>query len=699
MPRRERLWIASEKVKGHGDWDAPEYTDTAGSKEKKVTKALSFYKMETDEVSERYITPCFVNGLDAYDGEINLAFDENLISNEFMVKLCLDYKVKKRNKVLKKELIVALRGELYFVKFIINPKEDDVEPGVIVGRSFMRLVNGIVDFGRGDHTVYPEQDPFKDDSEKTKKSMDDSTKEATKEALALRISQRFVLLEEVRLVLETMAYNDKYKKVLDDIWKDKVELDAMIEEEEEKAINKVKSETLKEKDDPEAFIFPIRFEGQVNENALADTGSDTNIMPYRIYEKLGREEIKKVDRGITMINHTQAEAIGILTNVLYLDTTTLRELIESEGRLIPKDPQPGVPRVAIPRPPRASMHDFYERMGSMKIRQGGAYNPLGYAQPQAKNDEKDQKCQRNPLKALMVVVQIVLWYLDSGCSKHMTRNHSQLINFVSKFLGTFIFENDHIANTMGYRDYQIGNVTISRVYYVEGLRHNLFSVGQFCDSDLEVAFCKHTCFIYDLEGVDLLKGSRGLNLYTFSLDNFLLSSQICLLSKASKTKSWLWHQRLSHLNFDYITSLAKQGLLRGLPKLKYQKDHLCFACALSKSKKHSHKPKAEVFIQEKLYLLHMDLYGPMRIQSINGRKYILVIVDDYSRFTWVKFLRSKDEVPEFVIKFLKMIQVLLNATVHNIRTDNGTEFVNQTLKAYYEVVGISNQTSVARTPQ
>ncbi|GJW78536.1 retrovirus-related pol polyprotein from transposon TNT 1-94 [Tanacetum coccineum] len=259
--------------------------------------------------------------------------------------------------------------------------------------------------------------------------------------------------------------------------------------------------------------------------------------------------------------------------------------------------------------------------------------------------------------------------------------------------------NDHIGKIMGYGDYQMGNVTISRVYYVEGLGHNLFSMGQFCDSDLEVAFRKHTCFIRDLEGVDLLKGSRGLNLYTLSMENLLLSSPICLLSKASKTKSWLWHQRLSHLNFDYITSLAKQGLIRGLPKLKYQKDHLCSTCALGKSKKHSHKPKAKDSIQEKLYLLHMDLCRTMRIQSIIGRKYILVIVDDYSQFTWVKFLRSKDEVPEFVIKFLKMIQVCLNATVCNIRTDNSTKFVNQTLRAYYEEVRISHQTSVSGTPQ
>ncbi|GJZ36635.1 retrovirus-related pol polyprotein from transposon TNT 1-94 [Tanacetum coccineum] len=139
------------------------------------------------------------------------------------------------------------------------------------------------------------------------------------------------------------------------------------------------------------------------------------------------------------------------------------------------------------------------------------------------------------------------------------------------------------------------------------------------------------------------------------------------------------------------------GLVRGLPKLKYEKDHMCSACSRKKSKKHTHKPKSEDSIQEKLYLLHMDLCGPMRIESINGKKHILVIVDDYSRFTWVKFLRSKDETSEFVIKFLKMIQVCLNTSIRNIRTDDGTDFVNQTLKSYYEDVEISHQNSVART--
>ncbi|GKA38445.1 retrovirus-related pol polyprotein from transposon TNT 1-94 [Tanacetum coccineum] len=267
------------------------------------------------------------------------------------------------------------------------------------------------------------------------------------------------------------------------------------------------------------------------------------------------------------------------------------------------------------------------------------------------------------------------------------------------FSGTVKFINEHMARILGYGDYQIGNVMILRFYYVEGLGHNLFSVGQFCDSNNEVTFRQHTCFICNLEGVDLFTGSRGNNLYTMSLGDMMASSLICLLSKALKTKSWLWHRRLSHLNFGAINHLARHGLVRGFPKLNFKKDHLCYACAMGKSKKKPHKAKSEDTNQEKLYLLHMDLCRPMRVASVNGKKYIFVIVDVYSRFTWVKCLRSKDEASDFIIKFLKMIQVRLKVSVRRIRTDNGTEFVNHTLREYYEKVGISHETSVARSPQ
>nr|GEU71535.1 hypothetical protein [Tanacetum cinerariifolium] len=247
--------------------NSPEFQDTANSGPKKETKAMVFYQMDTEEVSDRFVDPCFVNRTEAYDGDINFGVEENMISNEYAVKLCLEHEVKKGNKVVKKELIIALRGEIYFVKFIIYP-EDDVEPGVIYDRSFLRMTKEITDF------------------------------------------------EEERPIIETMAYHDKYKKIIDEIWKDKVELDGKIVKEKEDAVKRIKGEALQEKDDLGAFIFPIRLEGQVNENALADTGSDINTMPYQIYETLGREDMKKVDRGITMINHTQTEAMGILINVL-----------------------------------------------------------------------------------------------------------------------------------------------------------------------------------------------------------------------------------------------------------------------------------------------------------------------------------------------------------------------------------------------
>ncbi|GKF78837.1 integrase, catalytic region, zinc finger, CCHC-type containing protein [Tanacetum coccineum] len=127
----------------------------------------------------------------------------------------------------------------------------------------------------------------------------------------------------------------------------------------------------------------------------------------------------------------------------------------------------------------------------------------------------------------------------------------------------------NLGAIMGYGDYVIGDSVISRVYYVEGLGHNLFFVGQFYDSDLEVAFRKHSCFVRDINGADLLKGSRRTNLYTISIDDLMKSSPICLLSKASKSKSWMWHRRLNHLNFGTINDLAQKDLVIGLPRLKF----------------------------------------------------------------------------------------------------------------------------------
>nr|GFA17187.1 integrase, catalytic region, zinc finger, CCHC-type, peptidase aspartic, catalytic [Tanacetum cinerariifolium] len=136
-------------------------------------------------------------------------------------------------------------------------------------------------------------------------------------------------------------------------------------------------------------------------------------------------------------------------------------------------------------------------------------------------------------------------------------------NFTFSLAGTVYFGNDHVAAILGFSDLQWGNILIARVYFIKGLGHNLFSVGQFCDSDLEVIFRRNACFVRNLEGVDLLKGNRLTNLYTINLHEMAFASPICLMARASSTKSWLWHQRLSHLNFDTINDLAKNDLVLG----------------------------------------------------------------------------------------------------------------------------------------
>nr|GEW01277.1 hypothetical protein [Tanacetum cinerariifolium] len=273
------------------------------------------------------------------------------------------------------------------------------------------------------------------------------------------------------------------------------------------------------------------------------------------------------------------------------------------------------------------------------------------AQSKSKSNKKSRPHNiRKPTGKIFT--EVGLKWKPIGRTFTIVGDRSQLTNFVHKFLGTVKFSNNQIENIMGYGDYQIGNVTISRVYYMEGLGHNLLSVGQFCDSYLEVAFRKHTCFVRNLEGVDLLSGSQETNLYTLSIGDMMVA----------------------------INLLEKRSLVRGLPKLKFEKYHLCSTCAMGKSKKQSHKPKSEDTNQEKLYLLHMDLCGPMQVASINRRKYILVVMDDYSRFTWVKFLTSKDEAPDFIIKYYKSVDISHEKSVARTPQQNGViERRNRTL--------------------
>nr|GEV23653.1 retrovirus-related Pol polyprotein from transposon TNT 1-94 [Tanacetum cinerariifolium] len=257
------------------------------------------------------------------------------------------------------------------------------------------------------------------------------------------------------------------------------------------------------------------------------------------------------------------------------------------------------------------------------------------------------------------IIQLILFIVDSGCTKHMTGNLKLLCNFVEKYLGTIRFSNDQFAPILGYGDLVQGNITINKVYYIEGLNHNLFSVGQFCDADLKVDFRKSTCFVRDLQGNDLLTGNYGFDLFTISLQESTSLTPLCLMAKASPTQAWLWNQRLSHLNFDYINLLLKKDVVIGLPKLKYVKDHLCSSCEVSKAKRSSFKLKAIPSTKRRLNFLYMDLCGPMRVASINEKKYILENNDN----------QAKEEhllEDEFTNPFCIPVQEVAESSSHNI---------------------------------
>nr|GFA03205.1 integrase, catalytic region, zinc finger, CCHC-type, peptidase aspartic, catalytic [Tanacetum cinerariifolium] len=242
-------------------------------------------------------------------------------------------------------------------------------------------------------------------------------------------------------------------------------------------------------------------------------------------------------------------------------------------------------------------------------------------------------------------------------------------------MGTVRFGNDQFATILRYGDLVQGNIMINKVYYVEGLNHNLFSVGQFCDADLEVAFWKSTCFVRDLQGNDLLTDNHEPDLYTISLQESTSSTPLCLMAKASPTQAWLWHRRFSHLNFDYINLLSKKDVVIGLTKLKYVKDQLCSSSELSKAKRSSFKSKAIPSSKGRLNLLHMDLFGPMRVASINGKKYILENNDNQAEEEHL----LKDE---FTNPFYTPVQEVAESSSHNIGNSNFHEFNQPQVSKY-----------------
>ncbi|GJQ91648.1 retrovirus-related pol polyprotein from transposon TNT 1-94 [Tanacetum coccineum] len=287
------------------------------------------------------------------------------------------------------------------------------------------------------------------------------------------------------------------------------------------------------------------------------------------------------------------------------------------------------------------------------------------------------------------------WIKDSGCSKHMTGNRKLFSTYKAYNGGNIIFGSNLRGNIIGKGTISNDSLKIDNVEHVDNLGFNLLSIGQICDNKCRVTFSEHDSEITK-DGKVIGRGIRKKGLYVMKLGN-KPKDQICLAT--IDENSTLWHRRLGHANMRLIQSLASKELVRNLPKLKFDQ-HFCDACKMGKQAHASHKAKNIVSTTRCLELLHMDLFGPSAVRSYGGNRYTLVIVDDYSRYTWTRFLKDKTEAFDQFEIFSRKIQNQLGCSIVSIRTDHGREFDNEVqFGEFCNANGITHNFSAPRTPQ
>ncbi|KAJ9557013.1 hypothetical protein OSB04_011627 [Centaurea solstitialis] len=216
------------------------------------------------------------------------------------------------------------------------------------------------------------------------------------------------------------------------------------------------------------------------------------------------------------------------------------------------------------------------------------------------------------------------------------------------------------------------------------------SISQLCDKNHKVSFLEKNCKVKNKHKEVILTSARKADVYIINMNTSTSTDNVCFVSRASTDINWLWHNRLSHLNFKTLNQLSINKLVTGLPDFRFTKVSLCSACEKGKQTRDSFKSKQISSISSPLHLLHMDLFGP---------KYTLVIVDEYSRYTWIFFLRSKSDALEEIIMFVRKMEKLNNLSVRSIRSNHGTEFKNSTLETFFDEKGIFQNFSSIRTPQ
>ncbi|KAI3814270.1 hypothetical protein L1987_19020 [Smallanthus sonchifolius] len=294
----------------------------------------------------------------------------------------------------------------------------------------------------------------------------------------------------------------------------------------------------------------------------------------------------------------------------------------------------------------------------------------------------------------------------SGCSQHMTGNMA-LLQDVKPFRGGYVaFAGEKGGSITCKGVVSNGCVSFDNVNFYEQLKHNLLSVSQMCDKEYSVMFDKSECLIlkpgFEVpEDWILMRAPRTNDTYQIDMSVATTTSSVatCLLTKATELDSILWHRKLGHISYRKMNHLVRNGLVAGVPKLRFTIADDCMPCKKGKQQRKSHKPKLQNSIDTPLELLHMDLFGPISTRSIGGKSFCLVVTDDFPRFSWVHFLGTKDETADILQYLILSLESLCKLKVRRIRSDNGTEFKNNLMELFCLKKGIRHEFSAPYTPQ
>ncbi|GJS80427.1 putative ribonuclease H-like domain-containing protein [Tanacetum coccineum] len=317
------------------------------------------------------------------------------------------------------------------------------------------------------------------------------------------------------------------------------------------------------------------------------------------------------------------------------------------------------------------------------------------------NAVKDSACWDNPQQKEYKEKAVI----DSGFSRHMIGNKCYLDEY-EDYDGGLVSFGDGKGRISGKGKIKTGTLDFEDVYFCKELKYNMFSVLQICDKKNNVLFTDTECFVLSSnfklldESQVLLRVPRKENIYIVALKSVVpIGGLTCLIAEATIDESNTWHRKLGHINFKIMNKLVKGNLVKGLPLKIFENDHSCVACQKGKQHKASYKTKLVNSISKPLHMLHMDMFGPTNVKSLMKKSYCLVVTDDFSRFSWVFFLATKDKTSGILKTFITEIENQLDHKVKVIRSDNGTEFKNSIMNQFCEIKGIKREFSVARTPQ